>query len=78
MNREKILSYINEVIIDEEGKPVTEDNLLIDSEADSFGISMILISIDDRFNIWTQEEMEAMDVTTLTVKEILDKVEATL
>lgn len=74
MNEALILEEINDFIIMEEGEAVEADNLLIDSGADSFGLTMVIVSIDDKYSIWTQEELDNLDIPTLTIQMIIDKI----
>ena len=73
MNRQEILEFINKIIEEEHGKTVTEDNLLTDSEIDSFGYAVFWLEINSNYQL---EEIKGLDFgidyETLTVKNIID------
>ena len=57
-NRKEILEFINKIIEEEHGNSLTEDNLLTDSEIDSFGYAMFWLSINQNYKI---EEIKGID-----------------
>lgn len=75
MNRQEILEFINKVIEEEHGNPVTEHSLLIDSEIDSFGYAVFWLGIYHEYNIEEIKGIDAgIDYSTLTVKNVIDYV----
>ena len=75
MNRQEILEFINKIIEEEHGNPVTEDSLLTDSEIDSFGYAVFWLELNSNYKI---EEMkgldEGIDYTALKVGQVIDYV----
>lgn len=72
MNDSVILDYINSVIEDEEGNSSTVDTLLVNTGLDSFGITMVLVTLDDKYNLWTTYELENMEFEDLTLGVLVD------
>lgn len=74
MNDEEILEEINELIKSEEGNSISVEDLMTASEIDSFGLTMVVISLDDKYGIWTPKELENLDFAILTPKIIIQKI----
>lgn len=75
MSREENLDWVNELIEEEHGTALTEDDKLIDSGADSFGITMVLLALDQRFEgKFDAKWIKSVNIDKLTVKEILDRI----
>ena len=73
MNRQEILEFINKIIEEEHGKTVTEDNLLTDSEIDSFGYAVFWLEINSNYQLEEIKGLDSgIDYETLTVKNIID------
>ena len=70
--RKEILEFINKIIEEEHGNPVTEDSLLTDSEIDSFGYAMFWLSVNQKYGI---EEIKGIDngidYKTLLVSDVI-------
>lgn len=76
MNRQEILEFINEIIVEEHGNAVTEEQLLIECGIDSFGYAILWTSIEAKYGVvFSKEESNNVDYTTLTVRNMLDMVE---
>lgn len=75
MNRQDILEFINEIILEEHGNVVTEDQLLIECNIDSFGYAILWISINQKYDI---EEVKGVDskinYNTLLVSDVINYV----
>lgn len=75
MDRKKILVYINETIKSENGNEVQEENILPDSNMDSFGYAIFWLSIEQKYGkCFTHDEISKIDYKTLTVKAIIDRI----
>lgn len=73
--REDHLKCLNELIEEEHGIELTETDKLVDSGMDSFGTTMVLLALDQRFDKkfdanWTK----SVNIDELTVKDILDRI----
>ena len=73
MNRQEILEFINNIIEEEHGNKLTEEQLMTDSNIDSFGYAVFWLGINHKYNI---EEIKGLDTgidyNTLTIKDIID------
>lgn len=73
MNRQDILEFINEIILEEHGNVVTEDQLLTECGIDSFGYAILWISINQKYDI---EEVNGIDskinYNTLLVSDVIN------
>ena len=93
MNREDILATINKIIEEDYDdtyypyEPLTEDNLLSDSNMDSFGYAMFWMNISQDYKIVKEtgnEEIDNkasidyvnwIDYKVYTVKDLIDRIE---
>lgn len=76
MNRQEILEFINEIIVEEHGNAVTEEQLLIECGIDSFGYAILWTSIEAKYGVvFSKEESNNIDYKTLTVRNMLDMIE---
>lgn len=73
MNRQEILEFINEIIVEEHGNAVTEEQLLVECGIDSFGYAILWISINQKYGI---DEVKGIDskinYSTLLVSDVID------
>ena len=77
MNRQEILEFINEIIVEEHGNAVTEEQLLVECGIDSFGYAILWTSIEAKYGIrFSKEESSNIDYKTLTVRNMLDMIES--
>ena len=73
--RKEILEFINKIIEEEHGNPVTEDSLLTDSEIDSFGYAMFWLELNSNYKIEEIKGLdEGIDYATLKVGQVVDYV----
>ena len=77
MNRDKYFDFINKVLVTENAKAIKEDNLLTDSELDSFGYAVLFITLeaDLNLNCFEKEYLTSIDYKTYTMKDLLDRIE---
>lgn len=79
MNRQEILEFINDVIEEEHGNRLTEDQLLIESELDSFGYAVLWTSAEYAIGVqFASEELNKVDHKTLSIKDMVDMFEGKL
>lgn len=76
--REEILEFINETIENEHGERLTEENLLLDSGIDSFGIAMVFLELDGKYNAFPKTKFNSLKFESLKVKDIIDMVQTKL
>jgi len=73
--RESILTYLNEVIKSENGNEVEEENILPESNMDSFGYAIFWLSIEQKYGkCFPHDEISKIDYKTLTIKAIIDRI----
>lgn len=77
MNRKEYLDFINNILVTENAKAIAEDNLLTDSELDSFGYAVLFITLeaDLNLNCFEKEYLNSIDYKTYTMKDLLDRIE---
>ena len=70
--KQEIFDFINETIVDEKGKAITIDDKFTDSDLDSLGILVTLITIDSEYPIFKDipedEQLEYINVPELTMR----------
>ena len=75
MNKQQILDKINEIIVEEKGVAITINDKFMDSELDSLGITIALITIDSEFpifqNVPDDQAFESLDIPNLTIRELI-------
>ena len=74
---EEILETFNKAIRNEHGNRVTLDSLLIDADLDSFGITMVLLEMDDNYKYFHkgsfgEDPFAEIPYYTISIKEIID------
>lgn len=74
MTEQEILDELNEIIETEDGNSINAEDFVGSSGIDSFGFSMFIIEVDERYNIWTQQEVEDMDYKNLTMQMVIDRI----
>ena len=73
--RKEILEFINKIIEEEHGNPLTEDSLLTDSEIDSFGYAVFWLELNSNYKIEEIKGLdEGIDYTILKVGKVVDYV----
>ena len=74
MNRAEILEVINNLIVEEHGEKITEEDSIVDSGVDSFGIIVVFTSLENmypNFVFGTEKEMNLKYIYA-PIKEIID------
>lgn len=74
MSREEVLAYINKLIKSENGNVISEEDTIVSSGIDSLGTTIVFMELDGRYRIYPKEVFEVMDFSTITAKDIIDKV----
>lgn len=74
MNRHELLMELNELIESENGNHIDEYTKIVDSGIDSFGITMVFIEIEKKYNIYSKEEFKTIPFDTITPKEVIDRI----
>jgi hypothetical protein len=72
----QILETINDVVREEKGKRVDINSTLRDAELDSFGITMLFIQLDDKYQYFTKaglgdDPFSNIEYDTITIAEIV-------
>lgn len=76
MNREEIITFINRVVRAEHGMPMkNDDDKLVETGCDSFGITMILLELDNEYGVYTRDELKNIVIQELTLGTIVERVQ---
>ena len=79
MNRQEILEFINNIIEEEHGNRLTENQPLIESGLDSFGYAVLWTSTDYTLGIkFSEEDYLRVDHRDLTLGNMADMIGAKL
>jgi len=75
MNKKEVLDFINAAIEEEKGQTVGMDDMFMDSELDSLGVALTLITLDEEFGCLDglEEEGELKGLEELTVRDLVKK-----
>lgn len=74
MTEETLLAEINTLIESENGKAIGLTDRIVTSTIDSFGFTMLLVSIDHKYNIYPKEEFNKINFAELTPKDIVERI----
>lgn len=75
MNRQDILEFINEIIVEEHGNTVTEEQLLVECGIDSFGYAIFWTTLEAKYSVELAKHVDKnVDYTTLTVSNVIDMI----
>ncbi len=69
------LEFINKILTTENAKAIKEEDLLTNSELDSFGYAILFIELDEKFGGFDKEYLNNIDYKTYTMKDLLDRIE---
>lgn len=69
------LEFINKILTTENAKAIKEEDLLTNSELDSFGYAILFIELDDKFGGFDKEYLNNIDYKTYTMKDLLDRID---
>ena len=78
MNKtDEVLDFINKIIREERGNRVTIDSKLQDANLDSFGVTMLFMNLDNKYNYFIKGKygdnpFEEIDYKNITIKEIIN------
>ena len=85
MTRKEILDKINQIIEEEHGTTLCEEDLLVECEIDSFGYAMLWLGIVAKLEevsgverLLGKEYVDNLSYDTFTVKELIDDIEKRL
>jgi hypothetical protein len=75
MTKKEVLDFINEAIEEEKGSAVGMDDMFMDSDLDSLGVSLTLIMLDEEFGFLEdlEKDGELKNIEELTVRELVKK-----
>ena len=75
MTKKEVLNFINEAIEEEKGLSVGMDDMFMDSDLDSLGVSLTLIMLDEEFGFLEdlEKDGELKNIEELTVRELVKK-----
>ena len=75
MTKKEILDFINEAIEEEKGSAVGMDDMFMDSDLDSLGVSLTLIMLDEEFGFLDdlEKDGELKNIEELTVRDLVKK-----
>jgi len=68
---EEILANINTQVASENGMPLLMDDMFMDSELDSLGVSMVLLMLSAEYDI-DEKLVETLDQFKLSVKDLVN------
>lgn len=75
MTKQDILDRINEIVIDEKGLKLSINGNFVDSDLDSLGVVIVIITLDDEFGILKgiPKGKEFDGIEELTVRDLVYK-----
>jgi acyl carrier protein len=68
--KQKILDRLNELIIQEKGRPITIDDTIKEADLDSLGIVFVFIELDSEYSL-SDKTNNFWDMANLTVRQIV-------
>ena len=76
MEANEILKELNKIITFEHGKPVLAGSKLLDSELDSFGFTMVVLELDEKYGCFNEKWFKKHADAELLVQTIIYRVQA--
>ena len=75
--RKIVLDRINEIVREEHGNRVDETSKVLDTDLDSFGLTMLFITLDQEYKYfekagYTDDVAGKIPYATLTISEMID------
>lgn len=74
MTRAVLLNEINELIENEYGEPIEEHQKLIESGIDSFGLTMVVVELDQKYSIYPKEVFRNLAFEKITAESVIDDI----
>ena len=72
---EEITQFVNKRIRHEHGKAMRDrTDKLVDTGIDSFGITMVIIELEGKYGILTNEQLTRIEIKDITLGDIIDMV----
>ena len=72
---EEITQFVNKRIRHEHGKAMRDRaDKLVDTGIDSFGITMVIIELEGKYGILTNEQLTGVEIKDITLGDIIDMV----
>ena len=72
---EEITQFVNKLIRHEHGKAMRDRaDKLVDTGIDSFGITMVIIELEGKYGILTNEQLTRIEIKDITLGDIIDMV----
>ena len=71
----EITQFVNKVIRHEHGKAMRDRaDKLVDTGIDSFGITMVILELENEYGILTNEQLTRIEIKDITLGDIIDMV----
>jgi len=74
MDTTNLLEDINTAIEEEYGNSIDMDTPIVQSGIDSFGTTMVLLDISQKYGIWNSDEFGDINFAEITPKDIEDAI----
>lgn len=74
ISRDELLKEINKILIEENAKPIKEDDLLISSELDSFGYTVFFFQLDEKFDCFNNRYVISINFNEYIGKDLIDRI----
>ncbi|QDF28991.1 hypothetical protein [Halarcobacter anaerophilus] len=72
----EIIETINRILVEENAKPLKNENdLLIDSELDSFGYAILWIELNEEYKCFPVEYVNEIDYETYKLKDLIERIQ---
>ena len=72
---EEITQFVNRRIRHEHGKAMRDrTDKLVDTGIDSFGITMVILELENEYGILTDEQLTTIEIKDITLGDIIDMV----
>jgi acyl carrier protein len=71
-----IIEKVNEILVSENAKPLEDENdLLIDSELDSFGYVILWIELNEEYKCFPVEYVNEIDYDSYKLKDLIQRIQ---
>ena len=76
MLEDEVKDFVNKIIAREDGKEIDMENLLTDSEIDSFAYAVLWFELDEKYGCFDMLEVNEIDYKRYRLRDVIERVHA--
>ena len=72
---EEIVEFANNILVEEHGRKIKLHEKLIDSGVDSFGITVVFMEINAKYDVYSHKELDTLLIIEITMQDVVDRIQ---